>query len=205
MGYTEKQAAERYDAWFEKNPHLFDSEIEAIRQLMPDFERGIEVGVGTGLFASRLGLPDGVEPSKAMGEKASERGIKVIYSRAEDMPVAGGSYSVVLMVTAVCFLDDVHQAFAEVHRILVKGGSFILAFIDKDTELGDSYLSSKGADSYYRNARFYTVRKASELLTGAGFKVVDSRQTIFNFEDEPQPVLPGTGRGAFAVLRAEKL
>lgn len=87
MSYSEQKDAERYDSWFEKNPNLFASEVEAIRQLVPPFDRGIEIGVGTGLFANRLMIQDGLEPSAAMAERAAARGINVISGRAENIPV----------------------------------------------------------------------------------------------------------------------
>lgn len=81
---------------------------------------------------------------------------------------------------------------------------FILAFVDKGTEPGGTYLTGKKDDSYYRNARFYSAAEAKQVLTQARFEVTGERQTVFNFDDEPQDVVPGTGAGAFTVLRAEK-
>ena len=36
-----------YDSWFDENPLLLESEAEAIRQVMPEFCNGVEIGVGT--------------------------------------------------------------------------------------------------------------------------------------------------------------
>lgn len=58
--------ADEYEAWFSENHHLFMSEVEAIRRLIPEFDKGLEIGVGTGLFAQKLGIKEGVEPSSAM-------------------------------------------------------------------------------------------------------------------------------------------
>jgi len=74
-----------YEDWFRKNNYLLDSEVQAIKQLIPIFGKGIEIGVGTGIFSSILGLKDGIEPSVKMGEKAIERGINVINSNAEKL------------------------------------------------------------------------------------------------------------------------
>lgn len=205
MSYSKQEGARRYDAWFELNPALFDSEVAAIRQLLPPFENAIEIGVGTGLFASRLGIADGLEPSPAMAQRAAKRGVNVIAGRAEQIPAQDGSYSFVLMVTAFCFLDDAAQALREIHRILEPGGVFILAFIDRDTELGGTYLGKKEDDPYYANARFYSAAEAKKMLQEAGFTVTGERQTVYNFENEPQEVRDGTGAGAFAVIRSEKV
>lgn len=45
-----------YEEWFTKNSNIFDSEIEALKQILPTFGKGIEIGVGTGIFSSRLGI-----------------------------------------------------------------------------------------------------------------------------------------------------
>lgn len=39
-----------YDSWFDENPLLLESEAEAIRQVMPEFCNGVEIGVGTGIL-----------------------------------------------------------------------------------------------------------------------------------------------------------
>ncbi len=53
------QNAEHYDAWFEKHPFAYQSEVEAIRLLLPDPGKGLEIGVGSGLFAAPLGIQTG--------------------------------------------------------------------------------------------------------------------------------------------------
>ena len=42
-----------YDAWFKTNDKLFSLELAAIRELLPTGARGIEIGVGTGIFGAR--------------------------------------------------------------------------------------------------------------------------------------------------------
>ena len=42
---------EEYEKWFKANDKLLDSELEAIRPLIPKIGTGIEIGVGEGLFA----------------------------------------------------------------------------------------------------------------------------------------------------------
>jgi ubiquinone/menaquinone biosynthesis C-methylase UbiE len=63
----------------------------------------VEIGVGTGRFASALGVPLGVEPSESMRRIARKRGIEVISGKAEALPFRDGCLDYVLMVT-VCLL-----------------------------------------------------------------------------------------------------
>ncbi|MCX6100813.1 MAG: hypothetical protein NTV92_05240, partial [Candidatus Bipolaricaulota bacterium] len=53
--------ADEYDAWFDAHPELFESELQALRAVLPERPgRWVEVGVGTGRFASRLAIGLGV-------------------------------------------------------------------------------------------------------------------------------------------------
>lgn len=197
--------ADEYEEWFKINDKLLASELAAIRELLPAFRQGIEIGVGTGIFAARLGIKDGVEPSEAMAQEAREKDIKVFKGVAEDLPVKDGSYQLALMVTVECFLDDVRKAFSEVWRILDASGIFIIAFIDKATPLGQIYDENKHLDRNYQHAHFQTADEIESLLNASGFEVIDTRQTVFSLENIHQEIKPGVGEGVFAVMKARKL
>ena len=111
-------AVKDYDAWFDTHPHAHQSELEAIRELIPKSGIGIEIGVGTGRFAVPLGIKLGIDPGARMLKVAESRGIKVINGTGEDLPLVDESMDYVLMVTTLCFLDDVEQAFGEIYRVL---------------------------------------------------------------------------------------
>ena len=66
----------------------------------------MEIGVGTGRFAEPLGFREGVEPSPAMAERARRRGLEVTDGVAENLPLPDATYDVALMVTTICFVDD---------------------------------------------------------------------------------------------------
>jgi hypothetical protein len=59
--------AEEYDEWYRKEQGslIFKSEVKAIEALAPEGIE-IEVGVGTGVFSSRLGVFLGVDPALRM-------------------------------------------------------------------------------------------------------------------------------------------
>ncbi|MHC1745764.1 MAG: class I SAM-dependent methyltransferase [Negativicutes bacterium] len=197
--------AEQYDQWFERNQHILASEIAAIKLVMPDFSKGIEIGVGTGVFAAQLGIQHGVEPAKHMREKASARGIQVIDALAEHLPIENEVYDFAMMVTVDCFLKDILQAFKEVRRILKVNGYFIIAFIDKNAPLGRIYDLKKHTSEFYKPAVFHSACEIRAYLQKAGFAVVDERQTIFDLENKVQESKPGVGEGVFAILKARKI
>jgi SAM-dependent methyltransferase len=193
-----------YEAWFKRNHHIFDNELKAIKQLLPCFEKGIEVGIGAGIFASALGIKEGVEPSATMSARAKDKGIHVIHAHAEELPITGGTYDFVLMVTVDCFLKDVVLAFKEVRRILSAGGFFIVAFIDRATTLGEKYELKKVSNEFYRHANFHSAEEMIHFLQEAGFEIIEKRQTIFSLENINQDIRDGVGEGVFAVIKVKK-
>ncbi len=193
-----------YDAWFEKHPDFYLAELEAVRSFIPASGSGVEIGVGTGRFAVTLGIPIGVEPAPRMAELARQRGIKVLENVAEELPFADGSFDFAVMVTAVCFLDDVALAFREACRILKPNGTFVIGFIDRESELGRQYSQKKEQSKFYRDANFYSVSELVVLLNKTGFSNFAYRQTLFPEETMDLSVKEGYGNGGFVVIRAHK-
>ena len=42
-----EKLTELYDDWFEEHSGVYAEELKAIRELLPDFQKGVELGVGT--------------------------------------------------------------------------------------------------------------------------------------------------------------
>ncbi len=191
-----------YDSWFDENPLLLEPEAEAIRQVIPEFRNGVEIGVGTGIFASRFGIGTGVDPSPDMGSWAERRGIRFVQGEAEALPLENAAYDLALMVTVDCFLTDPEAAFREIHRVLQPGGKFVIAFLDRETELGAQYEQFKMEDPIYCHATFHSAAEITALLERTGFRPEERRQTVYTLVNESQPVKEGNGGGVFAVIRA---
>jgi ubiquinone/menaquinone biosynthesis C-methylase UbiE len=199
--------AERYDSWYDRHPFAYESEINAIRALLPKGERGLEVGTGTGRFAAELGIRVGLEPSRAMGDLARKRGVEVHIGRAERMPFADGSFDVVLMVMTLCFLGDVPAALKEVDRVLRPGGYIVIGMLDFSSPPGKRYREHGAGSDFFRDAVLLSVDEALVQLRQAGFVSWDVRQTIFEEPASmirPDPVRDGNGLGLFVAIRAMK-
>lgn len=198
---------DRYEAWFDRNRAAYESELEALRALLPKSGEGLEVGVGTGRFAAPLGVRVGVDPSSAMGKVAMERGIQVRLGVGENLPCQDSSFDFVLLVTTICFLDDVPAALGEVYRVLTPAGYILVGFIDRESTLGKVYETRKQDNDFYREATFLSVDEVIAHLQQASFRDFVFRQTIFHNPEEmkqPDPVRPGYGEGSFVVVRAKK-
>jgi len=197
----------RYEEWFEHHEHAYRSELEAVRKLIPDKGNGIEIGVGSGRFAVPLGINTGVEPSEQMRRLAEQRGIETLEGTGENLPVGDSAYSYALMVTTLCFLDDVKEAFSEVYRILEPGGFFINGFVDRESPLGKVYQRHKNENVFYRDAVFYSTDEVVRLMGEAGFDDFRFTQTIFHLLPEiknVEPVKEGYGEGSFVAVRGRK-
>jgi len=202
------QHTNEYDNWFDVNKYVFQSELNAIKKALPQNTNVTEVGIGSGIFALPLGIKEGVEPSEAMRKRAEEKGLKPINGVAENLPYADNSKNAVLMVTTICFVDDIHKSFQEVHRVLKDDGLFIIGFVDKNSPIGKSYLVNKDKSIFYKDAVFFGTKEPLELLNNTGFKTNNIYQTVFGKLDEistVQNVLSGYGKGSFIVIKAQKI
>lgn len=199
--------AKAYDDWFEDHKSFYESELEAIRSIIPTTGKGIEIGVGTGRFAEPLGIKVGIEPSPTMRAIARERGINAIDGVAEKLPIESETFDYVLFVTTICFLDSLNQAFSEAFRILKLKGIVVIGFIEKESTLGRIYQQRKAESRFYREANFHTVGEIIRVLETTGLTDFSFVQTLFSEEGETgavQPLKEGYGDGAFVVVRAKK-
>ena len=196
-----EEHSDQYEEWFEENRYIYESELQAVKEKLPS-GNGVEIGVGSGRFAAPLRVKLGVEPSRKMAEIARRRGIKVVEGTAEDLPFSDSQFDFVLMVTTICFVDDLDKSFKEAYRVLKPGGSLVIGFIDRESLVGKLY---QGRDSspFYGIATFYSVEEIIAYLKEASFKNFEFVQTIYGLEAEKiEPVEEGYGKGSFVVVKA---
>ncbi len=199
--------ASDYEEWFEQNPLAYQAELDAIKLLLPKEGKGLEIGVGSGRFAVPLGISIGIDPSPQMRQLAVQRGIMAIEGVAENLPFRNNQFDFALMVTTVCFLDDVLKAFKETFRVLKSTGSFLVGFVDKKSQLGQIYEARKETHPFYRFATFYSTEEIIQLLKDAGFRSFQFSQTIFSPLDQIKTIPEvrfGYGEGAFVVIKSDK-
>ncbi|MFZ5907110.1 MAG: class I SAM-dependent methyltransferase [Nitrospirota bacterium] len=199
--------AAAYDTWFDVNPWAYQSEVQAVRMVLPRNGDGVDIGVGTGRFSVPFGIPIGVEPSAAMAEIARRRGITVHEAHAENLPFDDDAFDFALMVTTICFLDDPLQALREIRRILRPAGRIIIGMLDKDSPAGREYEYTKKSSKFYRSANFYSAGEVINLLGMAGYHTLRVLQTLFRKPEAIttlEPVREGHGEGLFVVISAKE-
>jgi SAM-dependent methyltransferase len=197
---------ERYARWFDHHRDAYVSELLALRSLIGWHGRGLEIGVGTGRFAAPLGVPVGLDPSHAMLAVARERGVTPVAGVAETLPFRDSVFDFAVVVTTICFVDSAQAMLAEARRVIRPGGRLVIGFIDRDSQLGHTYLERQSESVFYRDAVFFSAGEIDQLLRHGGFTVHTWSQTLLSppaATTEVEPVRAGTGTGAFVVVSAE--
>ena len=202
-----EEHTERYEGWFEEHDDAYRSELAALDRLVPATGRGIEIGVGSARFAAPLGIDVGIDPAGAMLDRARERGVTVVRGVAEQLPFRDGAFDTALIVTTICFVDDIPRTLAEADRILSESGRLVIGYIDKDSPVGRIYQEKKEGNPFYREATFVSTEELLGALEAAGFTDFEFVQTIYHWLDEidgPEPIEEGYGDGSFVGIRASR-
>jgi SAM-dependent methyltransferase len=200
------QHSDEYEQWFVENRYAYLSELAAVRYFMPTLGLGVEIGVGSGQFALPLEIRLGIDPSEKMLNLAQQKGIVVLKAVAEHLPFKNNIFDFALMVTTICFVDDLNISFQEVGRILKNNGIFILGLLDRKSPLGQIYLAKKEQNVFYRLATFYSTEEIISLLEHNKFTNIQTIQTVFGNLTEITAIHPfkkGYGEGGFVVIKAE--
>jgi ubiquinone/menaquinone biosynthesis C-methylase UbiE len=196
--------SKEYDKWFDNHIDLYAAELEAIRQLIPPpGAEGMEVGVGSGKFAAPLGIKIGVEPSEKMASKARMQGIDVHSGIAEQLPFSDDRFDFVLMVTTICFVDDVAKSLKEVFRVLKSGGFIIVGFVDRESEIGKQYSEKRESSRFYKDATLFSVPEVLMYLKESGFMITNVLQTLIPGQLS-KTILEGFGIGSFVAVKGMK-
>ena len=195
----------RYDAWYDEHRFVYLSEIEAIKKVLPEKGKGLEIGVGTGRFASVLDISDGIDPSTKMAIIAKSRGINVKIGNGENLPYKDKEFDYILIAITICFVQEPEKVISEAKRVLKNKGKIILGIVDKDSFLGKFYQEKKSI--FYQEANFFSVREIVKLLKDNKFGKFSFYQTIFNLPEEVKTIeapLEGYGKGGFIIISGEK-
>jgi ubiquinone/menaquinone biosynthesis C-methylase UbiE len=194
-----------YDFWYDTHKQIYEAECEAVRNFIPAGLNGIEIGAGTGRFSMPFNIRTAIDPAFSMAACLKMKGINSVQAAAEALPFRPCSFDFVLMVTSICFFDDIDAAFHEACRILKKNGLIIIGFIDSESELGIMYKHKKNESRFYKDAVFYSVNEILDSLKNSGFSGFECNQAVFPESSGLQVRwTKGYGTGGFVVIKAVK-
>jgi ubiquinone/menaquinone biosynthesis C-methylase UbiE len=196
---------EEYENWFKENELIFQSELLALKQVIPVGKEGVEIGIGSGIFADKLDIKFGIDPSEKMLNYATQRNLKVKIGFAENLPYPDNSFDFAAFITSICFVDNPEKAIKEAHRIIKDKGDLIIAFIDKESSLGKSLELEKEDSKFYRNANFYSVCEMTSMIVNNHFEITEILQTLTEMKlNNPEKPIKGCGKGSFIVIKGRK-
>ena len=169
--------AERYDLWFEsrEGEAIFEIEKHCLRALIQTVTGlWLEVGLGSGRFATSLGISEGVDPSSGMLAIAARRNVHAVRGIGEDLPYQDAAFDGVLMVTTLCFLIDPERTLTECARVLRRSGTLVVGIVPAESSWGRLYRAkAHEGHPLYSRAKFYSCGQVVRICADAGF-VFDS-------------------------------
>ncbi|BAB59335.1 hypothetical protein [Thermoplasma volcanium GSS1] len=167
VSFFDENAA-RYDRWYDEHPREYQEQIKLIKDAIRK-GNDVEIGVGTGRFAQKLGIKVGVDPSEGMLRIAAARGIFPILAYADRLPFISKYFDFSLFVVTLCFLEDPVSALKEAKRV---SKDVFSAIIEKGSSYAD-FLEKK-KEGFYAYAHFYSERELLDFYSEAGLEAVDS-------------------------------
>ncbi|MGC8795706.1 class I SAM-dependent methyltransferase [Thermodesulfovibrio sp.] len=184
-----------YDKWYdsEKGKIIYENEAKCIQKFLGSCkDRILEVGVGTGRFAVLSKNVTGVDKAFSPLKIAKLRGIPVARAKAEVLPFRDKTFSCVMFIVTLPFVENVFLALNEAKRVLKDNGSIIVGEIFLDSYLGKLYEEKKRqGHPFYRFAKFYHFTEFQEILSQCCLKTEKVFGTLKNFSfQNPEPEEP---------------
>jgi SAM-dependent methyltransferase len=193
-----------YDAWFDSHPALYQSELAALKQVIPAGS-GLEIGAGTGRFAALLGVRFGLDPAIHMLRLAKKRGLLAVQGLGESLPFKDECFDFVQIVFVIEFVDDLVSFLREAVRTIRRNGVLILGFIDRGSQWGQYYARDPSHRRYFHPP---SPQEVLGIFDRIGLEFREACQILF----QPPPDLStieeprnGFGEGGFVVIRSKKI
>lgn len=217
-----EETTEDFDSWFNKNKVVFESELLAEKYFLSNPKNSVSVGVGSGLFASRLGIEYGIEPSKEMAKLAEKRGIRVKIGTAENVPLEDERFDTVLLSTVLSYANDRQKAVQEAYRILKHNGHIVASFLAREGSYAMmydlAYLRGKHDPEtapkypypikFIKETHWLSTGEINNLLEDAGFVNLKYVQTFTKHpkytNDEVEEPIEGYEKGDYIVVQGRK-
>lgn len=81
----------------------------------------------------------------------------------------------------------------------------VVAFIAKDSGLGQFIMQEKEISTFYKSATLYTVGNIKDMMRSVGFKTARIVHTLTDLDsDEIEMLKEGIGKGSFIVVEGVK-
>jgi ubiquinone/menaquinone biosynthesis C-methylase UbiE len=183
---------EKYDAWYDSEDGrlLYEGELLCLNPLIKNCTQLIlEIGVGTGRFATHFPDVIGVDPSSNALKIADKRAVKTVQAFGEDLPFRDNTFGCILIIVTLCFVQKPLDVLKEAKRVLKKDGSIIIGLVPKDSPWGIFYEKKKRhGHPFYGEATFYSLADLQKFLDDISMKITRVRSTLLQRPDEPRRI-----------------
>jgi ubiquinone/menaquinone biosynthesis C-methylase UbiE len=201
--------AEEYDAWFDDSL-VYAIELATLTSLHTAITSpALEVGVGPGRFAEKLGVTYGIDPARAPLRLASGRGVQCCQAFGEQLPIQDGVIGAVYLLFTLCFVADPLKTLLECSRVLKDDGVLVIGMIPAASPWGMNLVAKREAGHpIYRYASFYTIESVKNWLARANLGIVEYRSTLYQVpgavEQQEFPRIVLDEQAGFVVIVAGK-
>ena len=146
----------------------------------------LDVGCGDGSFAAQMArrgaAVTGLDPDPVMIAAAQRRAgienvqLRLVEGKSEALPFPDAEFDRVLAVAVLCFVPDAERAIAEMARVLKPGGRLVIGELGSRSTWA-AYRSVRAwlGHPLWRAARFRSQAELRQLVSGAGFDVLEMR------------------------------
>lgn len=183
---------EKYDAWYdsEDGKPLYENELLCLKPLIENCIFPIlEVGVGTGRFAQCFQRTIGIDPAFNALRLAKKRNIRVVQAVGEYLPFKDETFSCVLLIVTICFVQNPLDVLKEAKRVLRSNGSVVIGLVPKDSPWGIFYEEKKRqGHPFYSEAIFYSLTEIKKYLEDIGMKITRIRSTLLQRPEGPRRI-----------------
>lgn len=174
------ERAQEYDSWYDESL-LFAIELAALKAVETELAPPrVELGVGPGRFAGKLGVTVGIDPARAPLVLAAKRIAGVCQGVGEDLPLRPDGSGTIFILFTLCFTHQPGRVVSQAAQALRRGGHLVLGVIPAGGSWGQVLQAKKEAGHpFYEYATFYEMKEVEGWLATAGLKVVERRSSLY--------------------------
>ena len=207
--FKKPEIANQYDSYYltKMGKRIDKLEKKAFESIIADIKPCLmlEIGCGTGhwtsFFSEKGFIIKAVDNSEAMLEIAQKKNIKnteFTLANAECLPFESQSFSLIIAVAALEFVNNLNKVMHEINRILKHDGFLIIGALNPFSKL----FANKDKSITFSKANFLTKEEWLNLLSSFG--QVTLKETVYLTEQNKILEYSKSLNSAFMIFRVKK-